>query len=309
MTQSISGSCESPEQQCEPKGSFRLPRREFLKRSLQCAVLPSLAAPWLVSCGSSSAVAPTPRLASVNNFRDVAGADDPTAYRTASGQKLRRGVVYRSCALGTPSALDSATLDSLGILTIYDLRTPDEIAKDPDSPPTGASDTNINLNGTQNAANPPLETPEQAIAYMQSSYVTFVSDSGTRSRLAEVLRGLVDTPGRHLYHCSGGKDRTGWVTTILLNIVGVPQSVINQDYLLTNVYAQATIQSAYQETLAALGEDAANITYPILVADLRYLDAALSEVTARFGTMAGYISDGLGLDAATQSRLRALFLE
>lgn len=306
MAQSISDSSGSPQ---TPGGSSLLPRRAFLKRSLGYAVLPSLASPWLISCGSSSPVPPTPRLTSVNNFRDVAGADDPTAYRTARGQKLRRGVVYRSCALGTPSALDRATLDSLGILTVVDLRTPDEITKNPDTPPTGASDTNINVNGTQSVAYPTLETPEQAIAYMQSSYATFVSDGGIRSRLAEVLRGLVDTPGRHLYHCSGGKDRTGWVTTILLSIVGVPQSVINQDYLLTNVYAQATIQSAYQQTLAALGEDAANIAYPIMVADLRYLDAALNEVAARFGSMARYISDGLGLNAATQSRLRALLLD
>lgn len=309
MAQSISGSCESPEQQCEPKGSFRLPRREFLKRSLQCAVLPSLASPWLASCGSSSPVPPTPRLASVNNFRDVAGADDATAYRTSGGRKLRRGVVYRSCVLASPSVLDMSILDSLGIATVYDLRTPEEITKTPDNPPSGATESNINLNGTDDVVYPTLETPDQTIAYMQSSYTAFVSDDGIRNRLAQVLRGLAGTPGRHLYHCSGGKDRTGWVTTLLLSIVGVPPIVIAQDYLLTNVYAQSTIQGVYQQTLAALGQDAANIVYPILVADQRYLDAALAEVTSRFGSMASYIADGLGVDVATQSRLRSLLLE
>ncbi|HEY1809674.1 MAG TPA: tyrosine-protein phosphatase [Acidobacteriaceae bacterium] len=301
-------SSRNQQQLSEAEGHVLLPRREFLKRSLQCALLPSLASPWLISCGGSSTVAPTPRLASVNNFRDVAGADDATAYRTAGGQKLRRGVIYRSCALAAPSAAALATMEALDILTIVDLRTPGEIQANPDHPPSGATETNINVNGTPNAVNPPLSTPAEAIAYMESSYEAFVTDSGIRGRIAEVLHLLAHTPGCHLYHCSGGKDRTGWITNTLLNIVGVPQSVINQDYLLTNVYAQATIDATYKATAAAYGQSAANIIYPVLVADQRYLDAALAQVTVQYGTMASYVSNGLGLDAGTLSRLSAMLL-
>ncbi len=293
---------------CDSESPAPLPRREFLKKSLQCALLPSLASPWLISCGSSSVVPPTPRLSSVNNFRDVAGADDATAYRTASGQKLRRGVVYRSNALGTPSVPDQATLDSLGILLVYDLRTPDEIKALRDTPPAGATDTNINIDGGSNVNPPPIATPDDAIAYMEYSYTLFVTDAGVRGRIAQVLQGIANSPGQYLYHCSGGKDRTGWMTHTLLNIVGVPQSVIVSDYLLTNVYAQSSIQATYQQTIAANGQAAANILYPSLVADQRYLYAGLNQVTATFGTMASYISDGLGLDAATQNRLRSLLL-
>ena len=291
-----------------PEGRVPLPRREFLKRSLQIAVLPALASPWLISCGSDSTVAPTPRLESVNNFRDVAGADDSTAYRTMAGLKLRRGVIYRSCALSAPSAADLATMEALGVRTIFDLRTPGEIKANPDLPPAGASETNVNLNGTPNVVHPPLATAGDAIAYMEISYADFVTDSGVRGRIAEVLHSLAQTPGCHLYHCSGGKDRTGWITNTLLNIVGVPQDVINQDYLLTNVYAQSTIEGTYQQTAAAYGSGAADITYPLLVADQRYLDAALDEVTVKYGTMASYVSDGLGLDAATRVRLSAMLL-
>jgi hypothetical protein len=59
-------------------------RRRFLKGSLCSLLLPALSAPWLVSCGEGPfAPLPTPRLTSVNNFRDVAGADDEGAYRTS----------------------------------------------------------------------------------------------------------------------------------------------------------------------------------------------------------------------------------
>jgi protein-tyrosine phosphatase len=282
-------------------------RREFLKH---CAVLPGLITPWLASCGGSSSVVvpPTPRLSSVDNFRDVAGADYASAYSTANGQKLRRGVVYRSNALSSPSAADMATLNTLGISTIFDFRTPGEIAAAPDVAPTGAAETNFNLDGTQNVVEPTITSAEQSIAYMETSYMAFVTDPGTVSRIAQALNGIATTAGRHLYHCSGGKDRTGWITTTLLSIVGVSQSVIVQDYLLTNVYAQATIQAGYQQTLAAYGQAAADIIYPILIADQRYLYAALNQVTASYGSMANYVADGLGLSANTQAALRGLFL-
>jgi protein-tyrosine phosphatase len=305
MQRSPFSSSRSHEQLSGPEG---LSRRNFMKRSFQCALLPALASPWLTSCGSSSTLPPTPRLSSVSNFRDVAGADDTTAYRTASGQKLRRGIVYRSNALGTPSVPDQATLDSLGILKVYDLRTPDEITALQDTPPAGATDTNININGTPNVKHPTITTPDEAIAYMESSYMLFVTDAGVRGRIAQVLQGIANTPGNHLYHCSGGKDRTGWMTCTLQSIVGVPLNVIVQDYLLTNGYSQASIQAQYQQTIDADGQVVADITYPSLVADQRYLYAGLNQVTAQFGTMASYISDGLGLDAATQNSLRALLL-
>lgn len=299
--------CRNKEQRSETDASATLPRREFLKKSMQCALLPALASPWLISCGSS-AVPPTPRLASVDNFRDVAGADDTTAYRTSSGQKLRRGVIYRSCALAAPSELDLATLDTLGISTIYDLRTPGEIKTNPDHPPSYGTEINVNINGTPTSVLPSLATPEAAMAYMESSYVTFVSDSGTRGRIAQVLQGLTTTAGNHLYHCSGGKDRTGWMTATLQSIVGLPQTVIVEDYLLTNVYYQPTILATYQQTIAAYGQAVADIIYPILIADQRYLYAAFDQVTALYGSMAAYVSEGLGLTAATQSALRTILL-
>lgn len=283
-------------------------RRAFAKYSLSSLLLPTLS-PWLASCGSAVMdLAATPRLASVDNFRDVAGADDTTVYHTGAGQKLRRGVIYRSNALSSPSAADLATLSSLGIRTVYDFRTPGEITEHPDDPPAGASETNYNLDGTENAVTPPLYSPADSIAYMETSYQAFVYDDKIRGCIASVFQGLVATPGRHLYHCSGGKDRTGWVTATLHSILGVPQNVIVQDYLLTNGYSQAAIQTTYEQTIAAEGQAAADIAYPLLIADQRYLYAAFDQVTSQYGTMAGYISEGLGLDHSTQDGLRSMFL-
>ena len=174
----------------------------------------------------------------------------------------------------------------------------------PDIPPTGATWLNINIIGTSNNPAPALTSADQAISDMEFSYAEFVTDSGVRGRLAEVFQKLATTSGgSQVYHCSGGKDRTGWVTTILLSVLGVPQSVIVQDYMLTNVYSAASIEASWQQMANADGQAFADIYYPIWIADQRYLDAALNQVTASYGTMANYINQGLGLSSTVQTLL------
>jgi len=284
-------------------------RREFLKDALRCFLLPALASPWLVACGSyaDSIVAPTPRLASVNNFRDVAGADDQDAYRTTSGKKLRRGVIYRSNVLAL-SASDLATINTLGIVADYDLRTPTEIAKTADVVPQGASYRNINIAGTANTPQPTLTSVADTVALMEASYQLMVTDSGVRGRLAQVFQALAATGGAQLYHCTSGKDRTGWVTAVLLNLAGVSQDVVMQDYMLTNTYSAASIQATYQALTAAYGQAYADIYIPTQEVEECFLTAALDQVTASYGSMSNYITNGLGLDATTQMQLRNMLV-
>jgi protein-tyrosine phosphatase len=283
-------------------------RRKFLKASLSSLLLPALSTPWLVSCGGSSYVPPTPRLTSVTNFRDVAGATDQEAYRTSSGRKLRRGVIYRSNVLAA-SPTDLNTLNTLNIKADYDLRTPGEIDTRPfENPPTGANYIKINLLGAPDNPPPAVQTSDECISYMEKSYTNLVTDKGERDRLAELFGMLATTSGSQVYHCSGGKDRTGWVTNILLNVLDVPQDVIIQNYMLTNVYSEAAIQASYQNMITANGQPTADVYYPIFIADERYIYAGLNQVVASYGTMASYISEGIGLSSTVQTQIRDKFL-
>lgn len=285
--------------------------RAWVKVALCAFLLPLCSSLCLVSCGGRKdsgsqeiVIAPTPRLASVDNFRDVAGADESGVYLTSSGQKLRRGMVYRSSAL-TLSVPDLATLNTLGIMAVYDLRTPGEIAQHPDILPNGAIYLNINIKGVANVPTPILTSAAEAVTAMEDDYRLFVTDSGIRDRFAQEFKELATTSGSQLFHCAGGKDRTGWTTAVLLSLIDVPQSVILQDYMLTNTYSAASIQASYDRMVAAYGKDKADIYFPIFEAKESYLNAALDQVVTSYGSMSGYITNGLGLDAATQAQLRA----
>ncbi|CAI8780477.1 protein-tyrosine phosphatase [Pseudomonas sp. IT-P2] len=179
----------------------------------------------------------TSRLAGIDNFRDIAGTT--TAYSTAHDGTMRAGVFYRSNAL-TPTAADLATLNGLGIKSVYDLRTPSEIASTPDTMPSGATYQNIDIIGSTtsgaNITTVSFKSAADAIAMMQETNRAFVSDAGMRGQFGALFNELAGVDGAALFHCTAGKDRTGWTAAVLLSIAGVDNATIMSNYLATNDY-------------------------------------------------------------------------
>lgn len=243
----------------------------------------------------------TPRLSSIDNLRDVAGTT--TAYSTANDGTMRSGVFYRSNAL-TPSAADLGTLNGLGIKAVYDLRTPSEIAGTPDTLPNGARYLNIDILGNatsgSNLPTGPLESAADAIAMMQGINRSFVSDAGVRGQFNTLFNELAGVDGAALFHCTAGKDRTGWTAAVLLSIAGVDSATIMSDYLATNEYTAARVAA----TLAAMPPSMAAIYAPLLGVEASFLQASLDQVTAQYGSMDNYLKLGLGLSQETIYVLR-----
>ncbi|WP_423358420.1 tyrosine-protein phosphatase [Pseudomonas citronellolis] len=243
----------------------------------------------------------TPRLTGMDNFRDIAGTT--TAYTTANDGTMRSGVFYRSNAL-TPTASDLATLDGLGISNVFDLRTASEIAATPDTLPAGAAYRNIDIIGSTtsgaNVTNISFGSAAEAVAMMEETNRAFVSDAGMRSQFAELFNELAAADGAALFHCTAGKDRTGWTAAVLLSIAGVDNATIMANYLATNDYTAARVAA----TLAALPPSMAAIYAPLLGVQASYLQAGLDEVVARYGSMDNYLKQGLGLSQETLYVLR-----
>ena len=256
--------------------------------------------------GSSAEPAPTPRLASVNNFRDIAGPGD--GYLGFAGLHVNRGVFYRANAL-TPNAADLETLQSLGLTAVYDLRTDQEIAAAPDVLPTGVEYSQIQvLSADPSGDIASLTSPEEARAYVQDGYRSTVNDETARRGYRQLLTDLADTAGPEVFHCTAGKDRTGWATALLLGIAGVPRETVMADYLLTNDYAADTIRATLDRITAAKGPAAAEIYRQLIGVDASYLQASFEEVDRNYGSFDRYLTDGLGLSASTITKLRLKLL-
>lgn len=239
------------------------------------------------------------RLSSVDNFRDVAGP----GYATSDGARVRPGVFFRSNDLRLTDD-DHVTLGDLGLRAVLDLRSPVEIALHPDPEVAGATNLHFDAIGIPMERLAQLESAAAATELMTGVYRGFVTEEKSRTAFGGVLTQLADG-GPQLFHCSAGKDRTGWVAALLLHVAGVDDHTIRSDYLLTNARSAASRARTEAEITHHLGAERVAVFEPALVADVAYLDAALAAVDEHFGSRASYLRDGLGVGDDVLAELRA----
>lgn len=249
-------------------------------------------------------------LATAPNLRDVGG------YRTADGRWVRIGEVYRSDQLDRLNERDFARLSALDIGTVADLRTRTEREREPDRVPAGAqhvvldvaADSSDSLGGDMRGAMAAIASGRgrQMLIAANREFVTMAS--ARRAYRDLLMRIAAPDAGPVLYHCTAGKDRTGWASAILLTILGVPRSAIMKDYLASNIYLADKNRATLAAVKASAGAiDPAHLT-PVLGVEAAYIEAAFAEAEARYGTMDGYVREGLGLDAVTIARLKSRLL-
>lgn len=241
------------------------------------------------------------RLASADNFRDVAGTG--AGYPTTDGRRVRRGVYYRSNELQLTEA-DATTLAALGITTIHDLRSGMEVEAHPDVAVAGAAWHHVEVSGIPMEMVSGLADVESAERVMREVYVAFVRSPEARASYAELLTDLATEPLPQLFHCTAGKDRTGWAAALLLEVAGVDRETILADYLLTNDVSSATREKYLALIAEHLGAGKVAVYEPTMVVQPDFLTAAYDAVAADFGSVDGYLRHGLGLSEETLARLR-----
>lgn len=241
------------------------------------------------------------RLKSAVNFRDVAG---PKGYPTPSGP-MRRRVFYRSNTFRL-SPEDLAAVKPLGITAVHDLRGPDEIARRPDTPPPGAVWRHHMVPGIARRVAAGFTSAAQTRDAMVEHYRGFVTDPAKRAGFAALLAALSEGRGAQVFHCSEGKDRTGWAAMLLQRLAGVGEDDVMADFRLTDELLLPERDRVIANAQVFFGDRPPEVYFPAVIADPAYLEAGMEQMEACHGGLDGYLHDGLGLTEAQTDRLRAL---
>ncbi len=248
------------------------------------------------------------------NLRDLGG------YATGDGQVVRRGVLFRSVELGRLDDQDLTRLEQLRIETIFDLRTAAERDASPDRA-IGAQEIVLDvLAGDDQSAAAALpeivRNPEKAgellgdgrgAELLRDAYrqlIELPSAKESYSRFFTELAGEAELPA--LFHCTTGKDRTGWAAASTLLFLGVSEEDVYHDYLLTNEQLLPALEPMMAEFARAGGDP--ELLRPVLGVDRAYLATAIELMKSDYGTIGGYMSDGLGLDDELLDALRSRLL-
>ncbi|MFD7100318.1 tyrosine-protein phosphatase [Streptomyces xanthophaeus] len=229
------------------------------------------------------------------NFRDAGG------YRTTSGQWVKMGEIYRSDALDKLTANDLAKLQRLRVRTVFDLRMQDERTKAADKVPAGAAYVVADVFAGSGSFQTLPKSPDEAVKSMIDAEKAMVSGAGGKKAYTQVFEGIQNDRSRSvLFHCTAGKDRTGWANATLLTALGVPQETVMADYLASNDYRKA----ANDAILSHLPPQQAAVYKPLLDVRPEYLNSGYDEVEAAYGSFDRYLKDGLGIDARELKRLK-----
>jgi protein-tyrosine phosphatase len=254
-------------------------------------------------------------IASVPNLRDLGG------YPTRDGRTVATGLAYRSDQLSDITPEDMAKLSALGRKVDYDLRTAAEQDKRPDELPPGveyvwlnvlADDPQSDMAQLEQLLHDPPQANEvlgngQVEAAFIEAYRKAVSLTSARTELGKLFRGLAERSQLPaLFHCTTGKDRTGWAAAALLELLGVPRDLILADYL----YSNDIIIPEYQGAIDAFVSAGGDPTIPAASFGVQpaYLDAAFEAMATQYGTIDNYFSEGLRIDADEQQALQEVYL-
>ncbi len=252
-------------------------------------------------------------LQGASNFRDFGG------YPAGDGRGVKWRRLYRSDKLSELTAEDYATLAEHAIRRVYDLRRDSEVAAWPtrwpgdDAPdlihsPLFNDEAGLNTFERIAANDQARHDPEASRAIMSGMYVRMVTDPGPLAAFKALFTQLAE-PGAFpaLFHCAGGKDRTGVTCALILSVLGVARADIVEDFMLTRLYyaSDANREKRIAQIVAGaeLGFWSEEALKPIFGVEEAYIETALDLVEAA-GGVEPFLVQKVGVAPEALERIR-----
>ncbi|MGB5348257.1 MAG: tyrosine-protein phosphatase [Polyangiales bacterium] len=250
------------------------------------------------------------------NFRDLGG------YAASDGRTIKWGLVYRSGELSQLSNDDVGKLEGLGVKAVVDLRSPEEVSARGNGrlPPDAKAHPMPITSSDMFAKLIPMflkgdfsQVPPDMLDAVNRMLVRDFTE-----QYAGLLRVLSNPANRPLvFHCTQGKDRAGFGAAVVLSALGVPWETVVEDYLLSNHFRKAEndkmlgmIRSFAASKAGPEGEEIAfSHVEGLLYVKAQSLQAAHTEIIERHGSIAAFLSEGLGCSEDGLRRLRDDLLE
>lgn len=242
------------------------------------------------------------------NFRDIGG------YPTRGHRRVRWRSIFRSGHLASLTENDLQVLKELGIQTICDFRSTEEITRQPNRLPENSSLEYLHL-PIVNSAMEPTEAVKRILNndtswftpdFMVNAYIEKIDAfPDTWHHLFEHLAQRRSRP--LLFHCTAGKDRTGVCAALILLILGVSERWVIHDHALSNIYNAGQIQQI-QDKLRKAGIDPEKLM-DYMTAPETAITAVIEHLKKEYGSARGYLIRKAHVKATWIEKLQEEMLE
>lgn len=230
------------------------------------------------------------KFSKIKNFRDLGSKN------TINGMMVMPGRLFRSANPGFASKADIRKLKSFNLDLIIDFRGNDEKKKEEklfqeqfryEPQPVKAG----NLSPAEYLPVMLRSSAKDMQNLMTELYKSFPEQF---QKQFGVLMKSAESNKTILFHCTAGKDRTGFASALLLSALGVDKETIQSDYMLSNIHF-APVAKELAKQLNAEGVSF-EVAEPLLTVTPRYIDAAFQVIHQKFGSIENYITDTLNID-------------
>lgn len=243
----------------------------------------------------------------LDNFRDLGGI------KTKDNRFVNWGRFYRSDALNVLLSSEFNYIDGLDIQRVFDLRSDFEIKTAKDNLPKNISyehfpifadnDSGM-LQGLQAKMAKGSFTKADAEQLLIDTYKSFANEDAVKfNKLLHQIFIEYDYPS--IFHCTAGKDRTGFTAAMILSILNVDRKTILDEYEMTNFYTKAKIVDL-MKNVSKLGygdkiEPAA--IEAVMSVNKKYLQASFDIIDNKYGGIDAFIKNQLGFSDAERAQL------
>lgn len=255
-------------------------------------------------------------ITSGRNFRELGG------YETLSGKKIKMHKLLRTGNLADLSPFDLDFLRDYGVKYVVDFRSQAEVDKQPDRVPEGAeydydpvfsedlTNSSKSINDLDNQSKNDADFGFNHMLYAYEDMIRSDSAQKAYRKLFEILLKNKNDGDSVIFHCTAGKDRTGFGALLVLTALGVPLRTIKQDYLLTNITTKDFVDGMIKrEKELGKNDNTLQSIRDIQSVHPEYIDHAVKVMTDDYGSINNYLRDVMKLSSADIMELRRLYLE
>ena len=265
--------------------------------------------------------------------KGIVNARDLGGYIMQDGRKLRDGAFIRAAHMADATDADLEYLSSLPVAKVIDFRKDEEKKGKDDRMVPGAEYICLVIDASGNLVKQATEDEKRlftghkqfdikkfmimaafnsmAQRIAQQMYPNLVNDPECQKQFAQFFRLILETEnGAILYHCTQGKDRTGFASALILAALGANRDTIVADFDATNRVYEKDVRRCCRNVRLMGGKEVEIATVKsFLGANTDNFINALDSIDREFGSMMAYLKGPIGLTDQDIITLRERYLE
>ena len=257
----------------------------------------------------------TYELSKQKNIRDLGGMVTKDGYHIKYGKIIRGGALLRL------TDEDKKVIDELHLTDIIDFRSSSEYLSLPTYVPEGTRTHNVPVLkvSTQEEANRRIKSADgnllwfledhtSGFEHLRKIYSEFVTTEEGVSAFKKFFEIIMQKDAVAYFHCSQGKDRTGFAAYLFEIALGVSEKDAMDDYLLSNVAMESRAEALLRsvEYRPFYNEEYKKNLVDVFSTKVEYMQSAIDAMNKLYGNTVNFIKQCLGVDI---NLLKALYLE